>query len=79
MDPEVPFIIAGVVAVVGGYAKEKGWPRNGTKAVLATGALAIVASVTAGTSLAPYVTALGWLAVAGAVYGAVPNLPTRKA
>lgn len=78
MAPEVPYLIAGAVSVAGGYAKEHGWPRNGTKAVVATGVLVLVSSVTAGTGIEGFVTALGWLLVAAAVYGAVPALTAGK-
>jgi hypothetical protein len=78
MASEVPFLIAGTVAVVGGFAREGHWPANGTKAVMATGAMVLVASVADRTALEPFVAALGWLAVFGAVYAATPALTARK-
>ena len=68
MSPEIPYLLAGTTAVVGGYTKEKKWPNNGTTAVLATVALAFVASVADGTRLGPLVGKIGWLLFAAAVY-----------
>lgn len=78
-NPETPYVIAGTVAVVGGWAKHGGWPPNGTEAVAATVVLSLIAATTANTSVEPFVVAVGWLLVMGAVYAAVPALTTKKA
>ena len=61
MSPELPFIAAGGVAIVGGTIREHGWPSKGPEAVLGTIILAVVASASADTPLAPLVHALGLL------------------
>ena len=72
MRPELPFLAAGSITIAAGAAKEKAWPKNGTKAVLATIALVIVASATAGTSFAPLLRAMGLLVLTVAVLAATP-------
>jgi len=72
MRPEMPYLLAGGIAVTGGMAREKAWPKNGTRAVLATMILVIVASATADTPLAPFIRAFGMLAVLGAILVTVP-------
>ena len=71
MRPELPFIGAGAVAIIGGIKKEGHFPANGLKAVIATVALVFVASATANTKVAPLVHAIGLLVLMGAVYGTV--------
>jgi peptidoglycan/LPS O-acetylase OafA/YrhL len=72
MRPEFPFLAAGTVAIAGGMAREKAWPKKGSTAVLATIILVIVASATSSTSLAPLVKAIGMLALLGSVMSATP-------
>jgi len=72
MRPELPYLTAGSIAIVGGMAKERSWPREGHKAVLATLIMVVIASTTSGTSIAPLVRAIGLLAVLGAVMKTVP-------
>ena len=64
--PEMPFLLAGALALTGGIAREKGWPPEGLKALIGTGVLVVVASITAGTSFAPLVRAIGLLLVLAA-------------
>jgi len=68
MDTELPYLLAGGAAFIGGWRRDKGWPKNGTLAVAATIALVIVASIAGNTPLAPMVKALGWVLFAAAVY-----------
>lgn len=72
MRPEMPFLAAGGIAIAGGMAREKSWPKNGTRAALATLILVIVASATTDTPLAPLMRAFGLLAVLSAVLLTVP-------
>jgi hypothetical protein len=71
VSPELPFLGAGTVAIVGGAIAEKHWPSNGLKAVIGTVALVIAASATAGTRIAPLVHAIGLLLLLTAVMAAV--------
>lgn len=64
--PEMPFLLAGGLAIVGGVARDKGWPPEGLNALIATGVLVVVASLTANTSFAPLIRAIGLLLVLGA-------------
>jgi peptidoglycan/LPS O-acetylase OafA/YrhL len=61
--PEMPFLLAGALALAGGTAREKKWPHDGLNAVIGTAALVVIASLTAGTSFAPLIRAIGLLLV----------------
>jgi hypothetical protein len=76
--PELPFLLAGGISIAGGFTREGGWPKEGSKAVIATLALTVIASLTAGTKGAPIVSGLGWLLVLAAVYTAVPAFQPKK-
>lgn len=71
MQPELPFLGAGAVAIIGGAIAEKQWPANGIKAAIGTVALVIAASATANTRIAPLVHAIGLLLLLTAVMAAV--------
>lgn len=75
MRPELPFLAAGGIAIAGGFVREKGWPENGTKALIGTLLLVIVASATSGTSFAPLVRAFGLLMLLMAIMTALPHFP----
>lgn len=75
MRPELPFLAAGGIAIAGGFVREKAWPANGTKALIGTLLLVIVASATSGTSFAPLVRAFGLLLLLMAVMTATPMFP----
>lgn len=71
MHPELPFLAAGAVAIVGGVIREKHWPANGSKALIGTVALVVASSATTGTRIAPLVHAIGLLLLLTAVMAAV--------
>jgi hypothetical protein len=79
MRPEAPFFIAGAIAIGGGIYREKGWPSEGTNALLATFVLVIVASMSADTPLAPLVRAFGFLACIGSVMATTRYVQAAKA
>jgi peptidoglycan/LPS O-acetylase OafA/YrhL len=72
MRPELPYLAAGAVAIAGGFVRERGWPAEGTGALVGTLALVVVASATSGSDFAPLVRALGLLLLMVAVMTAVP-------
>lgn len=76
--PELPFLLAGSIAFIGGVARAKGWPKNGFKAVLAVGVLVIVASLTSGTPAAPIVRAIGLLSVLAASMATITELSKKR-
>ena len=76
--PELPFLLAGGISIAGGFTREGSWPKKGTEAVIATLALTVLASLTAGTKGAPIVSGIGWLLVLAAVYTAVPAFAPKK-
>ena len=76
--PEFPILAAGGLALASGFAREGGFPKNGTKAVLATVTLVVLTSAAGDTPIGPLVTALAWLALLGVAYAAIPALTTRK-
>jgi len=69
--PELPYLAAGAVSIIGGVRRTDGWPANGAKTILATLVLVIVASATAGGRLAPLVRAFGLLVLLAAVMATV--------
>ena len=69
--PELPFLGAGVVALIGGTKREGHFPVKGVSTVVGTVGLVIAASATSETRLAPLVHALGLLVLLAAVYGTV--------
>ena len=70
MSPELPYLAAGTVAVIGGTRKAGKFPPNGLTAVVGTVVLVIVASATGNTRFAPLVNAIGLLLLMASVYGA---------
>lgn len=78
MSPELPFLAAGGVAIVGGAIAEKHWPNNGAKAVVGTVALVIAASATADSRIAPLVHAIGLLLLLTSIMAAVKQVNSKK-
>ena len=79
MNPELPFLAAGTVSIIGGAIAEKKWPTNGLKAVVGTVALVIAASATGNTRIAPLIHAIGLLLLLTAVMAAVKQINSTKA
>lgn len=78
LRPEMPYLAAGAISVVGGAVKEKAFPANGVLSITATIFLVIVVSMSTGTKIAPLLHAIGMLLVLGAVYGTVMKItPTH--
>ena len=71
MHPELPFLGAGAVVLIGGAIREHGWPANATTSVIGTTVLVIAASATANTRVAPVVHAVGLLLLLTATMAAV--------
>lgn len=61
MNPEMPFLAAGGIAIAGAAIKEKRWPSNSIKGIIGTVVLVLVASATKDTKIAPLVRAIGLL------------------
>lgn len=61
MSPEFPFIASGVLLVVGGVARNKGFPKDTVKSLAGTAVLALIASATTSTRIEPVVRAIGLL------------------
>jgi len=78
MRPEMPFLAAGAVALVGGVRKEGHFPKSGVPAVIGVMVLVIVASATAGTRIAPLIRAIGLLLLMAAVFSATKAFQKRK-
>jgi hypothetical protein len=70
MNPELPFLAAGAVSIIGGTKKQGKFPSNGLTSVMGTVALVIVASATASTRIAPLVHAIGLLLLMTALFAA---------
>ena len=69
--PELPYLAAGAVSIVGGARRSGGWPTTGGKVIIATIALVIIASATSNTKIAPLVHAFGLLTLLVAVMATV--------
>jgi hypothetical protein len=79
MRPELPYLAAGGVTIMGGAIAEKQWPSNTTKVLIGTTVLVVVASATADSKLAPLVHAFGLLVLLSATLAATSqNLKTKK-
>jgi peptidoglycan/LPS O-acetylase OafA/YrhL len=76
--PELPYLAAGAVAITAGFVRERGWPAEGTGAVVGTLILVVVASATSGTAIAPLVRALGLLLLMAAIFAAVPAFQAAR-
>lgn len=77
MRPEIPYLAAGAVTIVGATVKEKGWPKDSGRAIIGTVALTVLASASTGTRLAPLVHAFGLLTLLVAAMAAV-NINRKK-
>ena len=71
MNPEFPYLLAGTLSLAAGWKKQGGFPSNGGTAVIATLILVLVASLSAGTKVAPVLRGFGWLLVFAAGSAAV--------
>lgn len=78
MRPELPFLAAGTVAIIGGAIKEHKWPSNATNAVIGTVVLTVVASASANSRIAPLVHAIGLLLLLTSVMAAVTAANSQK-
>lgn len=77
--PELPFLGAGALALVGGAIKEGHWPDKSLTAIIATVVLVLFASATADTKIAPVVRAIGLLFLMAALFGVVRASINRQA
>lgn len=71
MRPEIPYLAAGAVTIIGATVKDKHWPENGVRSVVGTVALVLIASATTDTVLAPLVHAFGLLLLLVAAMAAI--------
>lgn len=78
MSAELPFLAAGAITIAGGAIREKGWPKNTTKAIIGTVVLVLVASASNGTKIAPLVRAIGLLFCLSATIAAVKAVDRSK-
>jgi dolichol kinase len=76
--PELPFLAAGTVAIIGGSIRHHGWPPNSDKAILGTVALTLVASATSNSRVGPLVHAIGLLLLLTAIMSAVNAVNASK-
>ena len=74
----MPYLAAGAVALTGGVAREKHFPKAGMSAVVGTVVLVIIASATAGTRIAPLVRAIGLVLLMAAIFAASKTLKAGK-
>lgn len=76
--PELPYLGAGAVSIIGGAIAERQWPSHTMGAVIGTTALVLVASATAETKLAPLVHAVGLLLLLASIMAAVKAADKAK-
>ena len=77
MNPEIPFLAAGAIAIIGGTRREGHFPNKGLEGVIATVVLVIFASATKGTKIAPLVHAVGLLLLMAAVFAATKDFQIK--
>lgn len=73
-DADHVVLLAGGIALAGGFAKEGHWPDKGVEAVIGTLGLTLLASATQNSRIGPIVRAFAWLLLLVAVYSVVPAL-----
>lgn len=78
MRPEIPFLAAGAISVVGGTIAKGTWPANIGSSIIGTVVLVVAASATAGTKVAPLVHAIGILLVVTSLLAAVKVANAKK-
>lgn len=78
MRPELPFLTAGAVSLIGGAIAEKKWPSNALKSIIGTVVLVLIASATENSRLAPLVRAVGLLLLLAAGMAAVKTVQNAK-
>ena len=71
MNPELPYLLSGLIALGGGIRKAGKFPNNGGSVLMATLALTIFASLTTGSRIAPLVRAVGFIILLAAVMAAI--------
>lgn len=76
--PELPFLAAGGISLIGGAVAEKGWPSNSLRAVIGTVVLVVIASASSGSRIAPLVRAIGLLIVLAASLAAIKQVADSK-
>jgi hypothetical protein len=77
MHPELPFLAAGAVSIIGGTIREKHVPHNMASSLIGTVVLVIVASATASTRIAPLVHAIGLVLLLTSVMAAVKQAKSK--
>lgn len=78
MRPEMPFLAAGAVSVIGGAIQQKKWPDNTGRAVIGTVVLVLVASASTNTRMAPLVQAVGLLLLLTSIMAAVKAAQSKR-
>lgn len=76
--PEIPYLAAGAVSIIGGAARDKQWPKDATRALIGTIAAVLLASASADTKLAPLVHAIGLLVLLAATMAAIKQAKIGK-
>ena len=78
MSPEFPFILSGALILIGGTIENNGYPKNGIRSLIGTLILALVASATNNTPVAPMVRAIGLLYLLAAAMRTVKVIDSAK-
>jgi hypothetical protein len=74
----MPFLAAGVVAIIGGAIRAGRWPDYTVRAIVGTAALTVAASATGGSAVAPLVRAVGMLLLLTTVMAATLAATERQ-
>lgn len=78
MRPEMPYLAAGAVSLIGGAIRDKKWPSNANRAIIGTVATVLLASASADTPIAPLVHAIGLLVLLAAAMAAIKQAQIGK-
>lgn len=76
--PELPYLAAGAVSLIGGAVRDKKWPTNSTRAIIGTVVVVLIASASADTAIAPLVHAIGMLLLIAATMAAIKESKIGK-
>lgn len=78
MRPELPFLAAGGVTLIGGAVANHKWPSNSTRIVIGTVTLVVIASATGDTKIGPLVHAVGLLTLLAAAMATTKTIQAAK-
>lgn len=78
MNPEFPFIASGALLIAGGAARSGGFPKSTLNSLIGTAVLALIASATVNTQVAPLIRAIGMLYLLAVIIATIKVIDDSK-